>query len=335
MTEVNFFEKTENGEVSCFTLKDTIQADVASFGATLLALRVPDRKGNLVNVALGVKNIAQLQNNSAYLGAFVGRCANRIANGSFCLKGKKYFLAKNDNGKNHLHGGNCGFNKKTYKAKICPDSVEFVGFSPDGEENYPANLTYSVKYTVRKNVLVIDYFALSDGLTLFNPTSHIYFNLNGEGNGDILDNVVQINAKHFLPVDENLIPTGEKRKVRGTEFDFTRPKAIGRDLAKGDSQLLVAQGYDHNFCLCGRFAALAYSPETGICVRCYTDRPGLQFYSGNFLQQSDSGYCKHGGFCFETQCYPDSINKKQWKSPLIHGGRAFHSRTGYVFSTLK
>ncbi len=207
--------------------------------------------------------------------------------------------------------------------------------SADGEENYPSNLEFTVKYTVIGTSLVIEYFAKSDGDTVFNPTNHTYFNLDGEGSGSVLDTVVQINAETYLPVDNNLIPIGEEQSVFGTPFDFTAPKAIGRDITASCSQLKIAGGYDHNFCLKGEHAVRAYSQKSGITLDCFTDMPGVQFYTGNFLQEKGkSNYQPRDGFCLETQFFPNAINNPQWKQPILKNGEQFYSKTRYVFGVM-
>lgn len=243
-------------------------------------------------------------------------------------------LALNDGGKAHLHGGLVGFNQKNFTAKEQNGSLLLTCFSPDGEEGYLAGLTLTVQYTVKGKSLIIEYFAESDGTTIFNPTNHAYFNMNGENNGSILDNVLQLNADKYLPTDEKLIPTGEERNVEGTPFDFRQPKPIGRDIGAEDAQLATAGGYDHNFCLTDEHFAVVYSEKTGIQMDCYTDRPGVQFYSGNFMGGAvgKSQYHKRSGFGLETQLYPDSINKPHWRSPVLKKEEKFYSKTEYRFS---
>lgn len=333
MITVKPMGSVEGKDVFLYTLQQGISVDISSYGATITAIRVPDKCGNTVDVALGSADLQQLTQAGSYMGAVVGRCGNRIADGKFTLEGKEYSLAKNDGGKAHLHGGNVGFNKKVFSARTEGNSVYFSLRSPDGEENYPAALDLTVKYTVSGCGLTIEYFAQSDGTTLCNPTNHAYFNLNGESDGSILDNVVTLNADSFLAVDKCLIPTEEK-SVKRTPFDFTQPKPIGKDINCDDAQLKTAGGYDHNFCLKGSHAATVYSPKTGIIMDCYTDRPGIQFYSGNFLdgEQGKSLYAKRSGFCLETQLYPDAVNHPKWQSPILKKGENFYTKTQYLFS---
>lgn len=327
------FDVLKGEQIYKYTLSDKISVDVVTCGATLVSIRVPNKAGAQTDVLLGLTSSQDIVKSTAYMGSAVGRSANRIAFGRFKLEGKNYQLACN-NGKNHLHGGNVGFNQKVFKAEVQGDSLFLTYRSADGEECYPADMQFSVKYTVVGSALVIDYFAQSDGTTLCNPTNHAYFNLDGQDAENIYGNVVQIFADKFLPIDENLIPTGEERPVLGGAFDFTQPKAIGADIHSDDCQLTVAGGYDHNFCLVGNHAARAYSPETGIVMDCYTDRVGLQFYTGNFLngEKGKALYKRNAGFCLETQCYPNAINNASWTQPILKKGENFHSQTRYEFS---
>lgn len=320
----------EDNDVFKYTLSDKIVAEVITFGATLVSLKVPDAKGVLIDVVLGFQTVEQAATSTAYLGSTVGRCANRTAKGNFSLNGKNYSVPQN-NGENHLHGGNVGFSKRVFDAKTEGNSLILSLFSPDGEENYPANLNFSVKYTVQGTSLNVQYCAESDGDTLFNPTNHAYFDLSGCGCA--MDTVLQIFADNYLPINSKLIPTGELQSVKGTPFDFTVPKPVSRDMSANCLQLDYAGGYDHNFCLNGHHAARAYSPQSGIAMDCYTDMCGLQFYSGNFLCETGKrAYNKRDAFCLETQYYPDAIHNPTWKQPILKKGQKFHSETSYVFS---
>ncbi len=334
MVEKIFQENYDGKDIYKFAIKNGVEIEISTLGATLLSLKTPDKSGKLTDVLLGFTRADDMLKKSSYMGATVGRFANRICGGRFTLNGKEYRLDLNNGGKAHLHGGYKGFNSRVFDAEIGEDSVSFSYVSSDGEENYPAELRFTVKYTVKDGGVKIEYFAESDGDTLFNPTNHSYFNLNGENDGDISDNVLKIYADAFLPVDENLIPTGEVRKVKNTPFDFTEFKPIGRDIDEKDEQLIIAGGYDHNFCLSGNRAATAYSVKTGIVMDCFTDRPGVQFYSGNSLKGNagKSVYNRRSGFCLETQFYPDSVNRPEWKSPVLRKGEKFYSRTEYRFS---
>lgn len=334
MIKKEFMECYQGNEVYKYIVSDEIEVEISTLGATLLSLKTPDKNGIMTDVLLGFQNAEDMIYKSGFMGAVVGRFGNRIGEGKFELEGKQYQLALNDGGKAHLHGGLIGFNQKNFTAKEQNGSLLLTCFSPDGEEGYPAGLTLTVQYTVKSKSLIIEYFAESDGTTIFNPTNHAYFNLNGENDGSILDNVLQLNADKYLPTDEKLIPTGEERNVEGTPFDFRQSKPIGRNIGAEDAQLATAGGYDHNFCLTDEHFAVVYSEKTGIQMDCYTDRPGVQFYSGNFLGGAvgKSQYHKRSGFCLETQLYPDSINKPHWRSPVLKKGEKFYSKTEYQFS---
>ncbi len=334
MITQQYFDTYEGKEINVYQLSDKIDVLICPIGATVLSIRVPDRFGKKTDVLLSMTECAEIAKNDAYMGSVVGRCANRISNGKFDLNGVSYQLTQNK-GQNHLHGGNVGFNQKVFKPTIDGDSLLLELDSPDGEEGYPGNLKIVVRYSVKGSSFAIDYYAASDKDTLFNPTSHLYFNLNGESDGSILDNVVQITADSYLQVDENLIPT-EKAAVANTPFDFSKPKPIGQDIDCQDVQLNIAGGYDHNFCLEDDHAACAYSTKSGVCLDVFTDCCGLQFYTGNFLngQQGKSVYDRRSGFCMETQFFPNAINNSEWKQPVLKAGEKFHSCTQYVFSTL-
>lgn len=326
------FEIVDGKQTYVYTLQDKITVKIVTCGATIISLETPDKNGNMVDVLLGMTNAKDIMNTPSYMGSVIGRCANRIKNGIICVDGRKYQLAKND-GMCHLHGGNYGFNKKLYDARIEDNSLLLSSFSPDMEENYPGNLSFTVKYTVSGSTLDIEYFAECDATTVLNPTNHAYFNLDGHSSGSILNNIIQIFSEKYLPINADLVPTGEERLVDNTVFDFRVPKAIGRDIEEDDEQLKIAGGYDHNFCLSSSHAARSYSNITGITLDCYTDMPGVQFYVGNFLdgEVGKSVYKKRSGFCLETQFYPNSINIPRWKQPLIKKGEKFYSKTSYVF----
>src|SRR6059058_72057 len=343
------FGSTQRREaVSAYTLKNAhgIELQVLDYGGVIVSLRVPDRTGRLADVVLGFDSLADYQRGSPYFGALIGRYGNRIAGGRFTLDGKTYTLAKN-NGPNHLHGGLKGFDKVVWDAAPFQgaDSVGLVlnYTSPDGEEGYPGTLRATVTYTLTNaNELIFDYHATTDRATPVNLTQHSYFNLAGDGTGDILGHVVTINADRFTPVDSTLIPTGEIRSVAGTPFDFRTPTPIGARIEQHDQQLRYGPGYDHNFVLNkgGKdltLAAHVYEPTTGRVMEISTTEPGLQFYSGNFLDGTLRG--KHGvvyrhryGFAMETQHFPDSPNKPSFPSTTLRPGEQYRSRTIYKFA---
>ncbi len=290
-----------------------VEADIESVGARINALRV-----NGVDIVLGFNSIEEYNKSGCYAGATIGRVANRIAKGKFTLNGKEYRLNIN-NGENHLHGGNEGFDKKQFTVTARTDnSVTMEYVSADGEENYPGNLRLTVKFTAYNNSLLTEYEAVSDKDTLWCPTNHAYFNLDGAGKGDCLGNLLQLNADYYTPVDNGLIPTGEKRAVKGTPFDFTELKAIGKEISA--EELKATLGYDHNFVLNDEHAAHAESKLTGIKMDVYTDMPCLQFYSGGQLNnvKGKSGiYNRYAGFCLEPQYCPNAINLQGFEKPIL------------------
>lgn len=344
------FGKTNEGiAVDLYTLTNASGAEVkiTTYGGIVVSLKVPDRNGKLDDVVLGYDNLAgYLKNNAAYLGALIGRYANRIAKGRFSLNGTEYHLAQN-NGENHLHGGLRGFDKVVWTGRPLKVrngvALELTYLSKDGEEGYPGNLSVQVVYTLTdSNELRIDYSAITDRRTIVNLTHHSYFDLAGQGNGDILKHQLFINANQFTPTDAGSIPTGELRKVRGTPFDFTRPTAIGARIDQDDEQLKFGHGYDHNFVLekNGKsltLAARAFEPTTGRVMEVFTTEPGIQLYTGNFLDGSITGkdgkvYKQHYGFCLEAQHFPDSPNKPAFPSVVVTPGRKYAQTTIYKFS---
>lgn len=337
MIKKEYFEKYKGQDVYNFTLKDEIEVKISTLGGTILSILVPDKNGKKVDVALGVIGTDNMVN-SGYMGVVVGRCGNRIKDGIFSLNGKTYQLNKNENGISHLHGGIEGFDKKIFDYKTENNTLTLSYFSPDMEEGYPANLNFTVKYTVYKSDLIIEYFGESDGTTLFNPTNHTYFNLNGENDGSILDNVMQINADKYLLITNNYLTTGEINSVINTPFDFTKPKEIGKDIDLNNKQIrLAGGGYDHNFCITDSHFATVYSNKTGVQMDCYTDLHGVQFYSGNLIEcvKGKSTYKKYAGFCLESQFYPNAINHPNFKPPILNKGDKFYSKTEYRFSIKK
>lgn len=335
MITKKLFDKYNGQDVYAYTISDGIEVTVCTLGATVLSLKVPDKNGKKVDVALGMTTARDVIDKGDYMGAVVGRCANRIANGKFTLNGTTYNLAQN-NGNAHLHGGVVGFNCKTFEAVAEGNTLTLTATSPNGDEGYPGNLTLTVKYTVTGKdgkTLKIEYFAQSDTDTLFNPTNHVYFNLNGESDGSILDNYVKIFADEYLQVNADLIPT-VRASVEGTPFDFRVAKTLGQDVNADDVQLQIAGGYDHNFCLRDDCAAYAFSAKTGIAMTVMTDMPGMQLYTGNFLcgNVGKSAYGKRSGFCLETQFYPNAINRDDCAKPILKAGQKFYSYTSYLFS---
>lgn len=333
MIQKEYFDTYRGKDIFKYTLQGDITVSVLTLGARIYSIVVPDKSGKPVDVALNFTNAEDIIHKSAYMGATVGRFGNRIGDSRFTLNGKTYHLP-HEEGKAHLHGGLCGFDQKVFDAELDGDGVRMHYISPDGEEGYPGTLDFSVKFTVVGSTLEIEYSAESDADTILNPTNHCYFNLNGEGDGSILDNILQINADCYLPTDQQLIPTGEIKSVANTPLDFRTPKAIGRDINADDADLKTGGGYDHNFCLNDRHAATAYSEKTGIVMECFTDRPGMQFYSGNFMtaRKGKSLYGYRSGFCLETQLYPDCVNKPDFASPVLKQGEKFYSKTAYHFS---
>lgn len=340
---------TKDGRpVILYTLKNShgVEVRAMNYGGIIQAIRVPDRKGNFDDVVLGHDTAEGYMPNPPYLGAIVGRYANRIANGTFTLDGKTYNLPKND-GPNTLHGGTTRtFDKVMWESQPLKDKngVQFEFLSKDGDEGFPGNLKMKVTYVLTdSNELVIDYEATTDKATPINVSQHSYFNLKGEGNGDILDHEVMLNADKFTPVDKNLIPTGELRPVKGTPFDFTKPTNIGSRIDENYEQLVLGHGYDHNFIINRKsgegmtLAARVYEPTTGRVLEVLTTQPAVQFYTGNFLDGTVTGkeghvYKRRFGFCLETQHYPDSPNHPDFPNTILKPGETFHQKTMFKFS---
>ena len=339
----------DQGDVHLFTLRNAkgMVVQTLSYGATIASISVPDRQGRVDDVVLGFESLAGYLSDNPYFGAVVGRYGNRIAGGTFTLDGETYTLARN-NGPNHLHGGLTGFDKVIWKGSVHTEGdsvlVRYQYVSRDREEGYPGTLSVSVTYTLTPgNELIVDYDATTDKATPVNLTQHSYFNLSGEGSGDILDHVLSLNASHFTPVDSTLIPTGEIRPVKGTPFDFkTAPARIGARIRDDNPQLAIGGGYDHNFVLnTGRdtlvHAASVYEPGSGRTLDVWTTEPGVQLYTGNFLDgimgKNFHTYGRHGGFCLETQHYPDSPNQPDFPSPILRPEERYASRTVFAFGT--
>ena len=336
MIKKEFFDTYQGQEIYKYTIVGGITVSVVTLGARITNIFVPDKNGSLVDVALSMTSAEDIVEKGDYMGATIGRCANRMGGDGFALNGKTYSIWRNGSAA-HLHGGKFGFDKKIFSVLDEGENFVKMGYvSPDGEEGYPGKLDMTVKFTVDGADLIIEYDAVSDKDTLFNPTNHTYFNLNGDSDGSILDNVLKLNADAYLPTDELFVPTGEVKPVSGTPFDFNDFKPIGRDIFAPDKDLTTAGGYDHNFCLTDRHFATVYSTKTGIKMDCYTDLPGVQFYDGNLLigQVGKSKYGKRSGFCLETQYYPDAVHHKEWQRPVLKADENFYSKTVYSFSTI-
>jgi len=348
VTKADFGRTKEGTPVQIYTLANSkgMEARITTYGGIVVSLKAPDRNGAMADVVLGFDSVkAYEENNSPYFGALIGRYGNRIGNARFKLDGKEYTLEKN-NGENTLHGGSHGFNTKVWTAKQLPEGgLELTYVSPDGEEGFPGKLTLVVVYRLTEaGELQIDYAATADNPTVVNPTNHSYFNLKGAGNGDILGHVVTIHASRFTPVDAGLIPTGELRAVKGTPFDFTAPHAVGARIGQKDEQMQFGTGYDHNWVLDAgggklALAARVEEPTTGRVLEVLTTEPGVQFYTGNFLDGTLTGkggkvYAQRNGLCLETQHFPDSPNKPAFPTTTLRPGQKFQSQTVYRFSTV-
>ena len=344
------FGKLPDGrEALLYTLRNAhgMEARITNYGGIIVSLTAPDSKGHPGDIVLGFDSLQGYRDKSPYFGALIGRYGNRIAYGEFTLDGVKYKLAKN-NGPNSLHGGITGFDKVLWHAETFKSSnrvgIVLTYTSENGEEGYPGTLKASVTYTLTdKNELIFEYQATTDKATPVNLTQHSYFNLAGEGSGDILEHRLKLNADRFTPVDKTLIPTGELRPVQGTPFDFRKPEAIGARINDKNEQLEFGGGYDHNFVLNRRkgsellLAARVDEAKTGRVMEVFTTEPGIQFYSGNFLDGTITGknghvYGHRSGFCLEAQHYPDSPHHPSFPSTILRPGETYRSRTIYKFS---
>jgi aldose 1-epimerase len=353
VARARFGETKEGVAVEVFTLTNArgMEVRAISYGAIITAIRVPDRAGKLDDVVLGFDTIDGYLGTHPYFGAVVGRYGNRIAKGQFRLDGNTYQLATN-NAPNHLHGGVKGFDKAVWRGEPVGPRDDRVGVvfrhtSPDGEEGYPGMLTATVTYTLTpSNEIVIDYEATTvKSATPVNLTQHSYFNLAGAGSGDILRHRLTIDADRFTPVDQTLIPTGELAPVAGTPFDFRQPAAIGARIDADDPQLKNAGGYDHNFVLNHSGSGLAHAahledPSSGRTLDVATTEPGVQFYTGNFLDGTITGkggrvYARRNGLCLETQHFPDSPNHPDFPSTILRPGDRLQSKTVFAFGVVK
>jgi aldose 1-epimerase len=337
---VEFGTMNDGSAAQLFTLKNSngMEVSITNYGGIVTSVKVPDKNGNIENVVLGFDDLEQYKSGHPFFGAITGRYANRIANGRFELNNEVYELATND-GENHLHGGLEGFDKKLWDAEVNEgeNAVTFSYLSPDGEEGYPGSLDVKVTYTLTdENELKIDYHATTNKSTVVNLTNHSYFNLSGDPSKGILDHLVTIYADRYTPVDEGLIPTGELRPVEGTPFDFNEPEYVGSRI---DS---IPPGYDHNFVLNNpgtgiRNIATVEHEESGRIMEVYTDLPGVQLYTGNFLDGSlmdrkGNPIKQYAALCLETQTFPDSPNKPNFPSPVLNPDETYETRTIYKFT---
>jgi aldose 1-epimerase len=344
------FGKTKAGEpVQLFTLTNAsgMEMKISTLGGAIVSLKTPDRTGAMGDVVLGFDNLAGYEDPKAnYIGALIGRYGNRIGHGKFTLEGKAYSLPIN-NGENSLHGGDRGFDKYVWAAKELSDGgLQLTMTSKDGDQGYPGTLHVTVDYHLTdSNEVKIDYTATTDKATVVNLTNHAYYNLKGAGSGDVLTHVVTLNASKFTPVDAGLIPTGELRAVAGTPFDFTKPMAIGARINQDEEQIKLGGGYDHNWVIDRKGAGLTLAarvtePTSGRVMEVLTTEPGVQFYTGNFLDGTLKGkggkvYVRRAGLCLETQHYPDSPNKPAFPSTELKPGQTYKTSTVYKFSVAK
>ena len=343
------FKTDLNGkDIQLFRLinKNGVIVEITNYGGKVVSIIVPDKNGVFKDVVLGFDHIDNYISGNPYFGALIGRYANRICKGKFSLFGKDYQLATN-NGKNHLHGGIKGYNDVVWDANFVDNkeepSLELEYFCKDGEENYPGNLKVKVIYTLtQENELKINYYATTDQTTIINLTHHSFFNLKGEGNGDILDHELYINSDSFTPTNAESIPTGEFKNVKGTPMDFRNFTAMGKRIELADEQLQFGNGYDHNWILKNNkksvvLAAAVHEPESGRYMEVWTDQPGMQFYSGNFLDGSDVGkggkkYERRSAFCLETQHFPDAPNQLHFPSTILKPNEKYDYTCIYKFS---
>lgn len=338
----DLFGKTPEGkDVERFILNNSkgMTVKLITLGATLISLEMPDREGEKSEVTLGFDNLTQYLSGKYYFGATIGRFANRIAGGIFRLDNTEYQLACNENGLNHLHGGNRGFDKVLWEPDILESrnavGVSFTYISPDGEEGYPGNLDSKVTYSLNEdNELKIEYYAKTDKATIVNMTNHSYWNLSGNLSGTVLSHELTLKCNKYLPVDNNLIPTGQIRDVYGTPMDFSKPKLIGRDIAN------IEGDYDHCFLINGPSnklnpAAMLHEPKTGRAMEVLTTKPGIQVYSGNKIRDVRGAkgtlFHKYSGLCLETEFFPNSINEDNFPSPILYPGKVYQHIAIYRF----
>ena len=324
-------------QVHCWTMENDrgLRAELLDYGATIRAIEVPARGGRTVDVVLGYDTLEGYTENGGYLGATIGRFGNRIGGGAFTLNGKTYTLARN-NGENHLHGGQKGFDKYVWDAEQTEDGLLFSRVSPDGEEGYPGTLTVSVRFSWKGDALSIRYHAVSDRDTILNLTNHSYFNLDGEGT--VQEQLLKIHADRYTPNDAGCLPTGELAPVAGTAMDFRAFKPIGKDADSDEPCVKPFRGYDVNFCLDGSVPAIeAKSLKSGIVMCVTTDQPGVQLFTANHMKErigkNGQQYGHRSAFCLETQHFPDCIHHPDWPSCVLRAGEVFDSKTIYSFTT--
>ncbi len=345
--EADFGKMPDGTPIRIYTLTNQkgVEARITNYGGRIVSLKTPDRNGASADIVLGFDSLdGYIQNPGPFFGTLVGRYANRIAHAKFTLDGHEYQLPKND-GENTLHGGTHGLDKYVWTPRVLSDGgLELTVASKDGDQGFPGNLKVTVVYHLTDtNDLKIDYSATTDKDTVVNLTNHSYFNLKGAGDGDILGHQIHLNADRFTPVDAGLIPTGELRPVAGTPFDFRKSTAIGAHIGDSAEQIKLGRGYDHNWVLNGKgnglsLAARVEEPSTGRVLEVLTTQPGVQFYTGNFLDGTIKGkggkvYKHRYGFCLETQHFPDSPNQPKFPSVVLKPGATFHSTTVFRFST--
>jgi len=341
------FGKLPSGEsAQIYTLKSpALEMRLTTFGARVVSLTSADRNGKMGGVVLGFDDLDNyVKDTKTYFGAVPGRYANRIAAGKFMLEGNTYQLPVN-NPPNSLHGGTDGFERRNWTAKGIPNGVEFTLVSPDGDQGYPGTLTAHVRYTLHENTVTIVYSATTDKPTVVNLTNHAYFNLGGDGHGVILGEVLTLDADKFTPINATSIPLGKNLPVAGTPFDFTTPHAVGERIDGDNEQLKNGAGYDHNFVVRGkagelRPAAKVYDPTSGRVLQVATTEPGVQLYTGNFLDgtlpsRTGGTYERRSGFCLETQHFPDSPNHPKFPSTELKPGQTYHSTTTWTFTAEK
>lgn len=348
ITKADFGTTTDGQKTDLYTLTNAngVVAKITNYGGTVTELWVPDKNGNMDDIVLGFDSVTPYETKSPYFGSIIGRYGNRIGKAKFTLDGKEYNLAANDS-QNHLHGGVKGFDKRVWDAEPVKTSksvgLKLHYLSADMEEGYPGNLDVTVTYTLTNdNELAIEYVAKTDKPTVCNLTNHSYFNLAGQGNGTILDHQLMLNAKEFTPIDRGLITTGEILPVKGTPMDFSTLTAIGKNINSTDQQIQFGGGYDHNWVIDKKLgkmglAAKVVEPTSGRVMEIYTEEPGVQFYSGNFLNGTITGkmgkvYPKRSGFCLETQHYPDTPNKPNFPSVTLRPGETYKTTTVHKFS---